>query len=106
MLAISAAALERCEDSGRGGGFLERARHARAELMNTRSPPHLIDPSVRTRRIACHRHRTKAPEAVQGTTSRAIGRWLKLHGNPANEPVAVREFRIAKKQPRPMPPDP
>ena len=40
------------------------------------------------------------------TISRAIGRWRKLHGKPANAPVTVREFRIARKQPRPMPPDP
>ena len=39
-------------------------------------------------------------------TRRAIGRWLKLHGKAAGEPVAVREFRIAKKQSRPLPPDP
>ena len=40
------------------------------------------------------------------TTSRVIGRWVKLHGKTAGEPVAIREFRIAKKQPRPMPPEP
>ena len=40
------------------------------------------------------------------TTSRAIRRWRKLQGKAASEPVAVREFRIAKKQPRPMPTDP
>ena len=40
------------------------------------------------------------------TTRRAIGRWVELHGKAADEPVTVREFRLAKKQPRPMPPDP
>ena len=39
------------------------------------------------------------------TTSRAIGRWRKLQGKGAGEPVAVREFRISKRQPRPMPTD-
>ena len=37
------------------------------------------------------------------TTSRAIGRWRKLQGKGARAPVAVREFRIAKRQPRPCP---
>lgn len=40
------------------------------------------------------------------TASRAIGRWRTLHGRPASEPVTVREFRIARKQPRPVPPAP
>ena len=40
------------------------------------------------------------------TTSRAIGRWRELEGKGARAPVAVREFRIAKRQPRPMPADP
>ena len=39
------------------------------------------------------------------TTGRAIGRWHELEGKGAREPVAVREFRIAKRQPRPMPTD-
>ena len=39
------------------------------------------------------------------TTSRAIGRWRELEGKGAREPIAVREFRIAKRQPRPMPMD-
>ena len=39
------------------------------------------------------------------TTSRAIGRWVKLHGKAASGPVVVREVRIARKQPRPMPPE-
>ena len=39
------------------------------------------------------------------TTGRAIGRWRKMQDKGAGEPVAVREFRIAKRQPRPMPTD-
>ena len=39
------------------------------------------------------------------TTSRAIRRWRELEGKGAREPVAVREFRIAKRQPPPMPTD-
>ena len=39
------------------------------------------------------------------TASRAITRWRMLHGKATNEPVAVRAFRIARRQPRPMPPD-
>ena len=40
------------------------------------------------------------------TTSGAIGRWRELEGKGARESVAVREFRIAKRQPRPMLTDP
>ena len=36
------------------------------------------------------------------TTSQAIGRWRKLQQNGAGEPVAIREFRVAKRQPRHM----
>ena len=39
------------------------------------------------------------------TTSQAIGRWRKLQGKEESELVAVREIRIAKRQPRPMPTD-
>lgn len=39
------------------------------------------------------------------TASRAIGRWRERQGKAAGEPVAVREFRIARRQPRPMPID-
>ena len=39
-------------------------------------------------------------------TSRAIGRWRELEGKGEREPVVVLEFRIAKRQPRPMPTDP
>ena len=39
------------------------------------------------------------------TTSRAIGRWRKLQGKGESEPISIREFRIAKKQPWPMPTD-
>ena len=39
------------------------------------------------------------------TTSKAIGRWRKVQGKGTGKPVAVREFRIAKRQPRPMPTD-
>ena len=40
------------------------------------------------------------------TTSNAIGRWREVQGKGAGEPVAVREFRIGKRQSRPMPTDP
>ena len=39
------------------------------------------------------------------TTSQAIGRWRKVQGKGTGEPIAVREFRIAKRQPRTMPTD-
>ena len=39
------------------------------------------------------------------TADRAIGRWGERQGKETGEPVAVREFRIARRQPRPMPAD-
>ena len=39
------------------------------------------------------------------TADRAIGRWRERQGKEIGEPVAVREFRIARRQPRPMPAD-
>ena len=39
------------------------------------------------------------------TTGRAIGRCRELQGKGTREPVAVCEFRIAKRQSRPMPAD-
>ena len=38
------------------------------------------------------------------TAARAIGRWRTRHARPANELVVVRGIRVAKRQPRPMPP--
>ena len=38
------------------------------------------------------------------TAMRAIGRWRKSNAKRANEPVTILEIRIAKRQPRPMPP--
>ena len=38
------------------------------------------------------------------TATRAINRWRKTNARNANELVVVREVRIAKSQPRPMPP--
>ena len=37
------------------------------------------------------------------TVSRAIARWRKQREKGADEPAAVREIRISRKQPRPMP---
>ena len=39
----------------------------------------------------------------QRTIMRATNRWRELNAGDASEPVIVREFRIAKRQPRPMP---
>lgn len=39
------------------------------------------------------------------TAARAIERWRRTHAKNANELVVVREVRIAKRQPRPLPPD-
>ena len=38
------------------------------------------------------------------TATRAIANWRKTNPARANEPVAIQEIRIAKRQPRPMPP--
>lgn len=39
------------------------------------------------------------------TAARAIDRWRRTHAKNASELVVVREVRIAKRQPRPLPPD-
>ena len=38
------------------------------------------------------------------TVARAIGRWRTRHERSENELVVVRGIRLAKRQPRPMPP--
>ncbi len=40
------------------------------------------------------------------TVNRAIARWRTQRGKGADEPFTVCEFRISKRQPRPMPPTP
>ena len=39
------------------------------------------------------------------TAARAIDRWRRTHAKNVDELVVVREVRIAKRQPRPLPPD-
>ena len=79
-----------------------------------------LDPAVFVDRVRCWyevvigtaqgRRIVLRDEGLRGddarTTSGAIGRWRELEGKGAREPVAVREFRIAKRQPRPMLTDP
>ena len=87
-----------------GARGLDGPRHAPPLRMRLRCWYEVVIWTATGRRIVLREEGLRGDDAR--TTSRAIGRRLKLHGKAANEPVAVREFRIAKKQLRPMPPDP
>ena len=55
-----------------------------------------------SKRVVLHEEGLRGGEARIAT--RAIDRWRNTRANRSNELVAVREIRIAKKQPRPFPP--
>ena len=87
-----------------GARGLDGPRHAPPLRMRLRCWYEVVIWTATGRRIVLREEGLRGDDTR--TTSRAIGRRLKLHGKAANEPVAVREFRMAKKQLRPMPPDP
>lgn len=87
-----------------GARGLHGPRHAPPLRMRLRCWYEVVIGTKAGKRVVLREEGLRGDDAR--TTSRAIRRWVKLHGKTAGEPVAVREFRIAKKQPRPMPPDP
>ena len=87
-----------------GARGLDGPRHAPPLRMRLRFWYEVVIGAETGKRIVLREEGLRGDDAR--TTSRAIGRWRKLHGKPANAPVTVREFRIARKQPRPIPPDP
>ena len=86
-----------------GARGLDGPRHAPPLRMRLRCWYEVVIGTAKGRRIVLREEGLRGDDAR--TTSRAIGRWRKLQGKGAGEPVAVREFRIAKRQPRPMPTD-
>ena len=87
-----------------GARGLDGPRHAPPLRMRLRCSYEVVIGTEMGKRIVLREEGLRGDDAR--TTSRAIGRWRKLQGKAASEPVAIREFRIAKKQPRPMPTDP
>ena len=86
-----------------GARGLDGPRHAPPLRMRLRCWYEVVIGTANGRRIVLREEGLRGDDAR--TTGRAIGRWRELEGKAAREPVAVREFRIAKRQPRPMPTD-
>ena len=87
-----------------GARGLDGPRHAPPPRMRLRCWYEVVVGTANGRRIVLREEGLRGDDAR--TTSRAIGRWRELEGKGAREPVAVLEFRIAKRQPRPLPTDP
>ena len=87
-----------------GARGLDGPCHAPPLRMRLRCWYEVVVGTANGRRIVLREEGLRGDDAR--TTSRAIGRWRELEREGAREPVAVREFRIAKRQPRPMPTSP
>ena len=110
---FSGDAIERWQDIEPGSCFryvswigargLDGPRHAPPLRMRLRCWYEVVIGTAKGRRIVL---REEGPrDDAARTTSRVIGRWRKLQGKGESEPISIREFRIAKKQPWPMPTD-
>ena len=86
-----------------GARGLDGPRHAPPLRMRLRCWYEVVIGTAKGRRIVLREEGLRGDDAR--TTSQAIGRWRKLQGKGESEPVAVREFRIAKRQQQPMPTD-
>lgn len=86
-----------------GARGLDGPRHAPPLRMRLRCWYEAVIGTETGRRFVLREEGLRGDDAR--TASRAIGRWRTLHGKLTDEPVTVREFRIARKQPRPMPAD-
>ena len=110
---LSGDAIERWQDIEPGFCFryvswigargLDGPRHAPPLRMRLRCWYEVVIGTAADRRIVLREEGLRGDDAR--TTGRAIGRWRKVQDKGASEPVAVREFRIAKRQPRRMPTD-
>ena len=110
---FSGDAIERWQDIEPGSCFryvswigargLDGPRHAPPLRMRLRCWYEVVIGTAKGRRIVLREEGPRDDAAC--TTSRAIGRWRKLQGKGESEPISIREFRIAKRQPRPMPTD-
>ena len=86
-----------------GARGLDGPRHAPPLRMRLRCWYEVVIETAKGRRIVLREEGLRGDDAR--TTSKAIGRWRKVQGKGTGKPVAVHEFRIAKRQPRPMPTD-
>ena len=86
-----------------GARGLDGPRHAPPLRMRLRCWYEVVIETAKGRRIVLREEGLRGDDAR--TTSKAIGRWRKVQGKGTGKLVAVREFRIAKRQPRPMPTD-
>ena len=86
-----------------GARGLDGPRHAPPLRMPLRCWYEVVIGTAKGRRIVLREEGLRGDDAH--TTSRPIGRWRGLEGKGESEPVAIREFRIGKRQPRPMPTD-
>ena len=83
-----------------GARGLDGPRHAPPLRMRLRCWHEVVIETTKGRRVVLREEGLRGDDAR--TTSRAIGRWRKVQQNGAAEPVVIREFRVAKRQPRPM----
>ena len=83
-----------------GARGLDGPCHAPPLQMRLRCWYEVVIETTKGRRVVLREEGLRGDDAR--TTSRAIGRWRKLQQNGAGEPVANREFRVAKRQPRPV----
>ena len=86
-----------------GARGLEGPRHAPPLRMRLRCWYEVVIGTAKGRRIVLREEGLRGDAAR--TTSRAIGRWRDLQGKGVSEPISIREFRIGKRQPRPLPTD-
>ena len=85
-----------------GARGLNGPRSAPPLRMRLRCWYEVVIETARRKRIVLREEGLRGDDAR--TTTRAIGHWRKAQVQRATEPVEVREIRIAKSQPRPMPP--
>ena len=85
-----------------GARGLNGPRSAPPLRMRLRCWYEVVIETARRKRIVLREEGLRGDDAR--TTTRAIDHWRKAQVQRATEPVEVREIRIAKSQPRPMPP--
>ena len=85
-----------------GARGLNGPRSAPPLRMRLRCWYEVVIETARRKRTVLREEGLRGDDAC--TATRAIDRWRKAQVQRATEPVEVREIRIAKSQPRPMPP--
>ena len=85
-----------------GARGLNGPRSAPPLRMRLRCWYEVVIETARRKRIVLREEGLRGDDAR--TATRAIDHWRKAQVRRATEPVEVREIRVAKSQPRPMPP--